>query len=529
MKAGVLAKMLSAAFVSVALWSRFALLPFMPQSQIQQALVAIGVLAWPSAILPWLSGRLSAQGRYLFGLSGVILGYWIQGQPLVAFTYERMLFNVKLLPYLGGAALVLLGLVAATSQLFVATGARFKAWIPSCALIAALAWTMYAVIPPTAILSVKPGSLAMPALAVSDTYLFEAPDQTSLVGCRFGDVAVICGPEAVLIRFSDGTAKTANMSLNLGSLEVIEGGDGILVMDKKSGALHCFDATSGDFAWTTDGLGTVNQAKWSDWFGWFLNRPDAADFDPAEGEVVLNRVDLRSGARATWTLTPPDGWFWPEASDSYIEDWPGAQLGVCGESAFIQIAVRGDLTSQIPETAVFVAIPQDAPRVSWTLTQVPEGSNTYVAPGQISVAGGIAVISRFRDGGQEVVARDIESGEERWCHVIGGNGYDGRPVLVLPDKVLLDWSSFHNPLKTGLVCLDVLTGQEMWRYDRSQGWLVSMEPVGANTLVLSEPDPSTGDFQTDVTLLDHKGRPVWTYRAKSPAYTLRLEIGRAHV
>lgn len=522
LRADVVAKVLSAIFVAAAVGLNFAPLPYPQEFQVQQALMTIGVLAWPATVLPWLSGRLSVGEKWFFGMLGILLGYWVQGQPLVVFTYERMLLNTRLLPYLGGAAAVLLGLVAGIPRIPMTAGTAVKAWIPSCALVAVLAWTLSVVVPVIAVLNLKPGQLAIRTLAVSETYLFEAPDKTGLAGCRFGEVAVICGPEAVLIRFPNGDSKTTKISLDPGSLEIAEGAGSVLVLDKKSGVLHCVDITGGDLVWTADGLGTVNQVEWTDSFGWFLDRPDSPDFDPAEAEIVLNRVDLRSGSRATWTLVPPEGWFWPEASDYYIEDWPGAQLGVCGDYAFVYIAVRGDLTSQVPESAIFIATPRETGSVPWTLTRIPEGSNNYISPDTITAARDAIVMLHFRDG-LEVLVRDTKSGEERWRLTIGGDTYTGKPMLVLPDRVLLDWDSFHNPSKTGVVCLDILTGQEKWRYDRLQGRLVSMEPVGDKTLLLSQPDPSAGDFHTDVTLLDEAGRQLWTYRAQYPAYTVRLD------
>lgn len=524
-----LAKILSAAFVAVALWCRLAPLPYLQRQQIHQALMAIGVLGWPAAALPWLSVNLPTGGRYLAGMAGVLLGYWVQGQPLVAFTYERILFNVRLLPYLGAAALVLLALVGRIPRLTGAPGAFLKTRISSCALILALAWTSWVVIPAVSVTKLKPGSLAMPALAVSETYLFEAPDRTSLVGCRLGEVAVICGPETVLFRFPNGEATTTELNLNLESLEVQEAAGSILILDKKSGALYSFDANNGSLLWMTDGLGTVNDAGWTESFGWFLDRPDPKeDFDPGAGQIVLHRVDLISGSKTTWMLAPPEGWFWPEAPDEPWRDW-AARLGVFGDSAFVQIGVRDDLTSEVPGWAAFVAIPRESEAVPWTVTQIPEGSDGSMALHETSVAGDVIVILCFREGALEVLARDIESGDVRWRHAIGGSGYYGKPMLVLQDRVLLDYSSFFDPSKTGLACLDVLTGQVMWRYDRPQGYLTSMEPVGDKTLLLYEAVSGKDEFHTDVTLLDEEGMPVWTYKAKSPAYVVRLDSVVGHV
>ena len=514
----VLARALSVTVGAVVLWARYAQASFMQESQAVQALATVGILAWPAVVSPWLGGRLSSRSRYLLGLLGVVLGYWVLGQPLLGFTHERVLFNTTLLPYLGGAAAVLLGLVAAGSR---GSAARLSSWLPSAALIVALAWTLYMIIPIRAVSAVKPGKVAMPALSVSETYLLAVPDRTSLVGCAFGEVLVICGPDTVLLRFPDGTAKTTALNLNHGSLEIIEDNGRILVLDKQAGALHCFDAASGELAWTKEGLGTVNQAKWSDSFGWFLDHPELDEFDPADDVVLLTRVDLKSGAHSTWTLMPPDGWFWPEISDSYEEGWSGAQLGLSGDSVFIRMEVRAAPTSLMRPFPVFVALPHEEPGGSWSLTRIPEGSGID----GMGVAGEVAVCLCFRNGGMEVVARDIGSGEEIWSLVVGGNSHGVNPILVLPDRVLLDWGSFRgHSFRTDLVCLDPLTGREVWRYDGPQGRLESMEPVGDMTLVLSQSDPTAdGGSYTDVTLLDEDGKPIWSYKAKSPAYTMRID------
>lgn len=481
-KADVVAKVLSAIFAAAALWANLNQLPFTQRSQIQQALVAVGVLAWPAAALPWLGSRLTVKWRYLLGMSAVILGYWVQGQPLVGFTIERMLFNTKLLPYLGAADVVLLVLIAGIPRLPGNAGTGFKAWIPSCALVGALAWTLSVVVPAVAVSNLQPGTLAVPTLAVTETYLFEGPPQTGLVGCRIGEVAVICGPEAVLVRFPDGQAKMTKLSLDLGSLEIGEGAGSALLLDKKSGVLHCFDLTDGDLAWTADGLGTINQIQWTDSYGWFLDRPDSPDFDPAEAEIVLK---------------------------------------VCGDSAFIQLEVRGDVTSPVPEMAIFMATPKGTGRNSWTLTQIPGVSYAY--PGMMSASDDSIVILSSGDHGRELLVRDTETGEERWRLAIGGGTYYGEPMLVLPDRVLLDWGSFPSSSNTGLSCLDILTGEEKWRYDMPGGQLVSMESVGDKTLVLYRRLPGTGESHTDVTLLDEEGRQLWTYKAQSPAYTVRID------
>ncbi len=518
----ITAKALSIVVGSVMLWARYAENSYMGEQQILQALTSIGILAWPAVFAPWLGGRLFAWSRFLPGALGIVAGYWVTGQPLLVFTYYTTLFNARLLPYLGGAAAVLFVLMALVPQPADHSGlaSRVNIWLPSLALVCALAWMLYMVIPVRAFSRVKPGDLSLPTLIVSETYLLSAPDQAGLVGCASDEVIVVCSPNGVLMRFPDGTAKTIDMRLDLGALEVATGGGRVHILDRTAGALHCFDSGTGDGLWIADVLGTVNQAKWSNDFGWFLDYPEDADFDPAGGEVSLTRIDLTSGTRTTWTLGPPEGWFWPEITESDLGNWYGAQLGLSGDLAFVRMGVRADLTLAVSKFGIFLAVPREGPEVSWSLMRMPEGFSDINVMG---VAGEIAVNLCFRDNRLEVVARDVADGIEKWHVVVGGNGYGLNPLMVLPDRILLNWGGFHSPLETGLACLEPVTGQEMWRYQGARGWLQSIEPAGANTIVLSQDDVSLEDRRATLALLGEDGELVWTHEAKNPAYIVRID------
>lgn len=519
----ILAKILSAAVVAVVLWAWYAPVPHMQRWQIHQVLASIGVLAWPSAVVPWLDRRLSVRRRCAFGMLGVVAGYWLQGQPLFGLTYEGIRFNVKLLPYPGGAALVLLGLVIAVER---QAAVGKSPWVSGLSLAVALLWVLSSVLPIRAVANMKPETVAVPGLAISETYLLQVPADSDLTGWSFGDVVVICGPDTLLWRFPDGTAKILSLSLNHRSLDIVENSGHVLILDKKSGILYCFQAATGDQLWQVDGLGTVNQIRWAEGAGWFLDHPEPCEFEPGRGTMRLHRVEVQTGSHAVWSLEPPNGMFWPEVREQAMSDWGGARLGLSGDWAFVLINTWVDPVSPVAGSFTYLAIPGEAPDEPWLLMEIPKDP----APvGEIEVAGGTAVYLCFRNDRYELVARDVVSGQETWSLIIGGNSYAGRPLVGLPDRVLLDYGSFMASPRTDLVCLDSLTGREIWRFQKPRYGLRSMEGVGPRTLVLVDDPTAERTSKTDVILLGEDGKPVWHYAAKRPAHTVRIDPGKDRV
>lgn len=323
----ILARVLSATVVAVVLWAWYAPVPYMQHWQIHQVLTSIGIVTWPAIVLPWLDRRLSVQSRWVFGMLGVIAGYWLQGQPLFALAYEGILFNLKLLPYLGGAAVVLLGLVIAVDR-HLAAGK--SPWVSASSLAIALLWVVSSVLPIRAVANMKPETVAVPGLAISETYLLQVPGDSDLTGWSFEDVVVICGPDTLLWRFPDGTAKILFLSLNHRSLDIVENSGHVLILDKKSGILYCFQAATGDQVWHVDGLGTVNQMRWTVGAGWFLDHPEPGEFEQGRGTIRLHRVEVNTGSHTVWSLEPPGGMFWPEIPEQATSDWGALDSGCPG-------------------------------------------------------------------------------------------------------------------------------------------------------------------------------------------------------
>lgn len=519
----ILARVLSATVVAVVLWAWYAPVPYMQHWQIHQVLTSIGIVTWPAAVLPWLDRRLSVRSRWVFGMFGVVAGYWLQGQPLFALAYEGILFNLKLLPYLGGAAVVLLGLVIAIDRQL---AAGKSPWVSELSLAIALLWVVSSVLPIRAVANMKPETVAVPGLAISETYLLQVPGDSDLTGWSFEDVVVICGPDTLLWRFPDGTAKILFLSFNHRSLDIVENSGHVLILDKRSGILYCFQAATGDQVWHVDGLGTVNQIRWTVGAGWFLDHPEPGEFEQGRGTIRLHRVEVNTGSHTVWSLEPPGGLFWPEIPEQATSGSGGARLGLSGDWAFVRIGVWADPASPVAGSFTYLAIPGEAPDEPWLLMEIPKD----LAPvGEIEVAGSMAVYLCFRNDRYELVARDIVTGQETWSLVIGGNSYGGRPLLALPDRVLLDYGSFMSSSRTDLVCLDPLTGREMWRFPKPRYGLRSVEGVGPRTLVLVDDPTPERTSKTDVILLGEDGEPVWRYPAKRPAYTVYVDPGKDRV
>ncbi|MGI6643582.1 MAG: PQQ-binding-like beta-propeller repeat protein [Bacillota bacterium] len=525
------ARILSVVVGALVLWAVYAEHSYVEERQILDALRTVGVLAWPAVLAPWLGERFTLGVRFVLGLLGIVAGYWFTGQPLLIFTYYTTLSNVKLLPYLGGAAIVLLVLLAmapqpkAFSTRTPRVASRIAVWLPCVVLSASLGWTLSILTPVMGFARVKPGEVALSTLMVVETYLMEAPDNTDLVGYATDEVIVVCSANEALIRLPDGTAKVVDLSLNLEALEIVEVGSQVFILDKEAGELHCFDSGTGDRLWTAVDLGTVHQVRWS-LDGWFLNYPEESDFDPAVGEVSLTKVDLLSGTSMTWALTPPDNWFWPEATESHLGDWFGAELGLSGDQAFVRMGLRSDAHSEVSKYSMFLALPSEDLGRSWSLVQLPGSRSSTELMG---VAKAMAVYLSYRDDGLWLVARDIASGIEVWNIHIGAGSHRAKPLKVLPDRILLDWDSLDTPIETGLACLDPVTGREMWRYRESERWIRSMVSVGANTVILAQDYVFSEDPRDTLIFLDADGKPVWSYEFKNLAHIVEIDAEKDRI
>jgi outer membrane protein assembly factor BamB len=160
------------------------------------------------------------------------------------------------------------------------------------------------------------------------------------------------------------------------------------------------------------------------------------------------------------------------------------------------------------ESGLLSRWPQGGPKLLWKAGNLGQGfSSLSIDDGRIFTMGD-------RDGGQFVIALDLDSGKELWSTRIGDEwepgGYAGPRCTPTVDGNLVYVLGPHGDL----VCLQAATGKEVWHRSMQKdffgqmhsGWGYSESPlVDGNKLVCTP-----GGSEAGIVALDKKtGREIW--------------------
>ncbi len=160
------------------------------------------------------------------------------------------------------------------------------------------------------------------------------------------------------------------------------------------------------------------------------------------------------------------------------------------------------------ESGLLSKWPAGGPKVVWKAGNLGHGFSS------LSIAHGCIFTMGDRDGGQFVIALDLDSGKELWSTRIGDEwepgGYAGPRCTPTVDGNLVYVLGPHGDL----VCLQAANGKEVWHRSMQKdfggrmhsGWGYSESPlVDGNKLVCSPGGPKAG-----IVALDKKtGREIW--------------------
>jgi len=517
-KRDVGARLTSLVLVAACLLLRHRPLPMMLEWAQRDALLNVGTIIWPLALLPWLLGR-PGKRRTLWLLVGLIAGFWAMGHPLFGVIHGIPLPNIILLPRLVGA------LGAGWLLAYIWNGLANLRWagvakgiMPLLGLIALFA----GVHPINVAVSLQPGNIRPGKLSfeVAETHELRAD---LLAAYTYGDVLVAVGHEEWLWRTPDGQATIRPGSFDPWRVQVHCDGQRLLIAEPQQGRIECYRYPDGALLWRRENLGELLDVAWTADYAWALNCPD---FEsgliwpwPDDPQVVLHRLDLSTGQNVQVEVDPPEQRYWKHASSGPLA-WLEAnqeQAWVAGWCSLEQPVYEAPNFYTQAETDlpfVFRSAQGNLEQLSLLLPGGIPIHHDYLSPLSYYLqADQILDSMPSPDGASLMVrARSLRTGRQLWerrlAPILYGQSFQYSYPFRADGKLLLDD-------ERGVLCLDESSGQELWHFAHSSRlrWAAALES-----------DVVFGLADGSVVRMAKQGEPAWKYAAGSLTDLERLDL-----